>query len=325
MSGKLFHAPFLNLHPGFQFRAVAERHQKQASGRYPNVISYTTADELLGDPAIELVVVNTPNYLHYEHARAALNAGKHVLIEKPATATVDEVMDLFETGKRLNRQVLVYQNRRWDSDFLSVKEVVESGRLGNLVEAHFRFDRYRQAIGPKRFKESAGYAATGQVYDLGPHLLDQVISLFGKPVSFHKTTATHREGSEVADYFSYQLTYPYRLQVTVTASLTVVEPGPAFVLHGTAGSYFKQRTDVQEPQLLAGLSPADAAYGIEPAGSEGRLFTIQGLNDKLSEAVPSCSGNYMPIFDAVHHTIRNHALYPVTDEHIAWQLEMLQA
>ncbi len=325
MSGKLFQAPFVEAHPGFTLKAVVERHQKTAAEKYPAIISYNTTEELLNDPDIELIIVNSPNYLHYEQAKAALQAGKHVLIEKPATATTDEFMELLALGKQAGKQVLVYQNRRYDSEFLSVKEVIESGRLGNLVEMHVRYDRYRAFIGPKKFKEEASYKATGLEYDLGPHLIDQVVSLFGKPVSWCKVTSANREGSQVTDYFSYLLTFPYDLHVTLTAGMLVLDPGPTFVLHGSAGSFTKYRTDVQEAQLLTGMSPEAEGYGVEAAGSEGRLVTLQGVNDKFVEQQPSCKGNYMHIFDAVYHTIRDGALYPITDEQIAWQLELLQS
>ena len=325
MSGKVFHAPFVQQNPGFTFKAIVERTRKEAAERYPDVISYDTTEQLLNDAEIELIIVNSPNYLHYEQARAALLAGKHVLVEKPATATVDEFMELTETARRMNKHLLVYQNRRFTSEYLAVKEVIESGRLGNLIEVHFRYDRYRAAVGAKKFKEQAAYPANGLLYDLGPHLLDQAISLFGKPVAFHKFTAAHRVGSEVNDFFTYQLIYPYNLVVTLTASLLAAAPGISYLIHGTAGSFTKDRTDTQEAQLLAGMWPDDAEFGLEPEGSEGKLVTVQGVDDKITEQVPCSKGEYMHIFDAVHHTIRNGALYPVTDEQVAWQLELLQA
>lgn len=325
MSGRIFHAPFVHAHEGFKLKAVLERNQKNAVQYYPDIASYDRMEELLNDAEIQLIIVNTPNHLHYEQAKQALQAGKHVLIEKPVTANLAQLMELFDLAKQQNKHLLVYQNRRWDSDFLSVKEVIESGRLGNLVEAHFRFDRYKPVLSPKAFKETAGSPASGLVYDLAPHLLDQVISLFGKPLTANKVTASHREGSEVTDYFSFQLTYPHQLTVYVTASLLVAAPLPSFVIHGTAGSYIKDRCDVQEAQLDKNIKPTDSQYGIEPQGSEGQL-TLMGLgNEATIEKVASHKGNYLNLFDAVYHTIANGALYPITDEHIAWQVELLEA
>ena len=324
MSGRIFHAPFITTNPGFKLKAIVERHEKKAAKTYPQVLSYDSIDELINDEEIELIIVNTPNYLHFEHATQALNAGKHVLIEKPAAVTSEEVTQLYELGRKVDRKVMVYQNRRYDSGFQSVKEVIESGKLGELIEVHFRFDRYRAAIGPKLFKEKKDMPANGLVYDLGAHLVDNAISLFGKPLSFDKVTAIHREGSEVPDYFSFRLTYPHQLNVYLTSSMLTVEPGPGFMVNGSIGTYIKNRTDTQEAQLDAGMLPTDTAYGIEPAGSEGKLVTI-GIDDqKNTEWVPSKKGCYEQIFESVYHTIRDNALFPVTEEQVAWQLELLE-
>jgi scyllo-inositol 2-dehydrogenase (NADP+) len=325
MSGRIFHAPFISTNPGFTLKAVVERNEKKAGKIYPDIASYNSIDELLSDDEIELIIVNTPSNLHFEHAVKAMQAGKHVLIEKPAAATSAEVKELFDLGRKLNKHVMIYQNRRYDSGFLSAKEVIESGRLGNLIEVTFRMDRYKAAIGVKSFKETKGVPANGLVYDLGPHLLDNVISLFGKPLSFTKTTGIYRTGSEVPDYFNYHLTYPNQLNVYLTSGLLIAGETPGFVVHGTNGSFIKNRTDVQEAQLDKGMMPTDPAYGLEPAGNEGELTTVGIDNVKCTETVASHKGDYNQIFNAAYHTIRDNALFPVTEEHIAWQLELLEA
>jgi predicted dehydrogenase len=325
MSGRIFHAPFLTTNPGFSFKAVVERHEKKAGKKYPDVISYDTIEELLADEEIELIVVNTPNNTHFDYAIQALNAGKHVLIEKPAAVTSVEVKALFDLGKKLDLKVMVYQNRRYDSGFISVKEVIESGRLGELIEVHFRLDRYRMPIGVKQFKETKGTPGNGLTYDLGAHLVDNAISIFGRPLSYVKTTATHRPGSQVDDYFNIHLTYPNQLHVYLTSGLLIAEALPGFVIHGTLGSFVKLRTDVQEAQLDAGMMPDDAEFGIEPAGSEGKLVMMGTDNSKTVEWIPSDKGNYNGLFNAVYHTVRENALFPVTEEHIAWQIELLES
>jgi scyllo-inositol 2-dehydrogenase (NADP+) len=325
MSGRIFHAPFISTNPGFTLKAIVERSQKKAAGIYPDIISYNSIDELLNDAEIELVIVNTPSNLHFEHAPLAVKAGKHVLLEKPAAATAAEVKELFDTARRLNKHLMVYQNRRYDSGFLSTKEVIESGRLGNLIEVTFRMDRYKAAIGVKSFKETKGVPAGGLVYDLGAHLIDNTIALFGKPLSFHKTTGMYREGSEVPDYFHYHLIYPNQLNVYLTSGLQIAGDTPGFWVNGTLGSFIKNRSDVQEAQLDKGMMPTDPAYGVEPAGNQGQLITVGVDNQKSTEAVPSQKGDYNEIFEAVYHTICNNALFPVTEEHIAWQLELLEA
>lgn len=325
MSGRIFHAPFLTTNPGFTFKAVVERHGKKAGKKYPDVISYDSIDQLLNDEEIELIIVNTPNNTHFDYAVQALNAGKHVLIEKPAAVTSSEVKALYDLGKKLDLKVMIYQNRRYDSGFLSVKEVIESGRLGELIEVHFRLDRYRMAIGAKQFKETAGVPGGGLTYDLGAHLVDNAISIFGRPLSYEKTTAAFRPNSQVDDYFNIHLKYPNQLNVYLTSGLLIAEHTYGFVVHGTLGSFVKMRTDVQEAQLDADMMPTDEGFGIEPEGSDGKLVLMGADGQKAVEWIKSPKGNYNGIFDAVYHTVRENALFPVTEEHVAWQIELLES
>ncbi|GGF24979.1 Gfo/Idh/MocA family oxidoreductase [Hymenobacter cavernae] len=323
MSGKVFHAPFVATHPGFDFRAVVERHHKQAAQDYPGVISYDSVEALLADPEIELVIVNTPSNTHFELTQQVLQAGKHVLVEKPMTASLAEAQTLFDLGRHMGKQVFVYQNRRWDSDFQAVQQVINSGQLGQLIEVHFRYDRYKTALNPKPFKETP-VPASGIVYDLGPHLLDQVISLFGKPLRSHKTTGRYRTNTKVDDYFTIHLQYPNELNVFVTSGLLVANPLPAFVLHGTTGSFQKGRVDVQEPQLQQAMSPTAAEYGLEAPGSEGVLTVVGAEDEKTTTKVPSLKGDYTHLFEAVYQTLRNDVPYPIQEEHILWQIALLE-
>jgi len=325
MSGRIFHAPFIHSNPGFTLKGIVERSQKKAAAVYPDIVSYDSVDELLADTEVELIIVNTPNNFHLEHAIAAMRAGKHVLVEKPAAATEAQVKELFDVGRETGKHVMVYQNRRYDSGFISTKKIIESGRLGTLQEVIFRLDRYKMQINAKAFKETKETPANGLVYDLGAHLVDNTIALFGKPLSFNKTTGIYREGSEVPDYFHFHLLYPNQLNVFLTSGLLIADEQPGFIVNGTLGSFVKARTDVQEAQLDKGMMPTDEGYGLEPAGSEGKLVTVDEDNKKIVEKVASDKGDYMQIFDAVYHTIRNNALFPVTEEHIAWQLELLEA
>lgn len=324
MSGKVFHAPFLDAHTGFKLKAVVERNQKKAADDYPDIISYNSVNELLNDAEIELVVINTPNNLHFEHAKAALTAGKHILVEKPFTATSAQAKILFDLADEVEKQIFFYQNRRWDSDFAVVKKVLASGKLGKLNEMHLRYDRYRNFIGPKVFKEQA-FEASGLLYDLGPHLLDQVICLLGKPLSFHKILGKNRKDTLVDDYFSIQLTYPNSVYVFVTSSMLVVNPQAGFVLHGVTGSFIKQRTDIQEEQLLAGKKLTDDDFGVEPAGRDGVLSTIDEQGNITKEIIPSERGSYLPLFEAIYQSMANGRAYPVTREDVLVQLEILES
>lgn len=324
MSGKVFHAPFVNAHPGFKFYAITERSKKEAATIYPGILSFDTIDEMIDDPAIELIIINTPNYTHYDYASRSLKAGKDILVEKPFAATSAEAKALFVLADELGRKIFFYQNRRWDSDFRAVRHVIESGQLGKLNEVHFRYDRYRVAIGAKTFKEEP-IAASGLLYDLGPHLLDQAISIFGRPDSFHKILGKNRPDTKVDDYFSIHLAYPNSVNVFVHSNLLLLDPVPAFVLHGANGSFHKQRSDSQEEQLLKGMKLDEPGYGIEAAGSEGKLTLMDESGNKTVSAVPALEGNYLSLFDAVYESIVNDAPYYVTREQVLTQLEILEA
>src|SRR5690606_2998585 len=168
MSGRVFHAPFISQKQRFELRAVVERHEKRAQQRYPDIISYDSVSDLLNDKSIERVIVNTPNNTHVDYAIQALNAGKHILVEKPFAPTSEEARKIFDLGRKVGKHVMVFQNRRWDSDFKLLKSVVERQAVGQPIELHVRFDRYRPEKGPKIFKELP-IPASGVLYDLGPH------------------------------------------------------------------------------------------------------------------------------------------------------------
>lgn len=323
MSGRIFHAPFIGANPKFKLRAVVERTKKNAQVDYPDIISYQSIDDLLDDPEIELVVVNTPNDTHVAFAEKALRAGKHVLIEKPVAPTAKEAAYLFDLAERCGKLLLPYHNRRFDSDYQSLKTVIEGHRVGRPIELHIRFDRFKPNIGVKAFKEKK-QAASGILYDLGSHLLDQVIALFGRPKSMTKIKGVFREDSVVDDYGSIILNYAGGLNVFITTSLLVANPQASFVLHGTKGSFVKERTDTQESQLLAGMLPTADAFGVEPENKEGLLTFENELKELETALIQSERGSYMTLFDEVYESIRNGKPYFVNKDQIVWQLEILE-
>ena len=323
MSGKVFHAPFIEAHHGFKLRAITERTCKKASQDYPDIISYDSVDALLNDPVIDLVIINTPNNTHYEYAIQALRKGKHILVEKPFSATTAEAAAIFELARSIDRKVFVYQNRRWDSDFQSVKNIVDLGVLGRLNEVHIRFDRYRTTISPKTFKEIP-IPASGIQYDLGPHLLDQVISLFGKPISFYKVLGKNRAETQVDDYFSIHLAYPNSLNVFVHGNMLVTDVQPAYVLHGDKGSFVKKRADVQEDQLVTEIKPTQDLYGKEVAGMEGQLTLMSDQGLKQYSQITSERGSYPLLFDAIFQCLTKGVPYPVKEEEIMTQIHILE-
>ncbi len=323
MSGKVFHAPFLNVHPGFELTAVVERSEKKAIHIYPDIRSYDSVDGLLTDPEIELVVVTTPTPTHFDFALKALQAGKHVLQEKAFAITSNEARQLFWEAKSRGLKLLPYQNRRFDSDFASVQKIITSGQLGKLVEVHVRFDRYRPQIGPKVFKETP-VPGSGLMYDLGPHLLDQVLLLFGKPLRWTKTLGYNREKTQVDDFFHFHLEYPEGLQVFLTANMLVADAQPAYLIHGCNGSYVKHRSDVQEIQLVAGMKPNNPLYGLEKAGSEGLLSIVSSDGGIICSQTSCLKSSYLDLFEAVFQSIRFGKDYFVTEEQILQQLSMLE-
>ncbi|GAA4303208.1 Gfo/Idh/MocA family oxidoreductase [Compostibacter hankyongensis] len=323
MSGQVFHAPFLNLLDEFDFRAVVERHDPKAAERYPGVRSYKSVSEMLKDPELELVIINTPNVTHYEYAREALLAGKHVVVEKPFTATVSQARELMDLAQKQQRSLIVFQNRRWDSDFQAVKQVVEKHLLGDLIEAEFHYDRYQPGLSYKKHKEIA-QAGTGTLHDLGPHIIDQAICLFGKPEKVFARIQTNRPEASVNDYLNIVLLYP-SLTVTLKSSLLVREPIPAFVLHGVRGSFLKSRSDIQEVTLQGGKQPTHTGWGEEPAAEAGLLHIMTEDGKEIRERFPSPAGCYQEFFKGVYRHIRNGQPSPVALQDALLNMRIIDA
>ena len=323
MSGKVFHAPFVEAHTGFELYGVLQRHTKTAQNDYPGIKSFDTIEALLADPAIELVIVNTPNNLHFEQTAAVLKAGKHALVEKPVASRPEQLEALFELADKAGRQVLFYQNRRWDSDYQSLLSVIAEKDLGHIHEAHFRFDRYNLQLSPKKFKETP-IDASGIQYDLIPHVLDQAIALFGVPQRYYKRLLQLRPESQVDDFCSIQLSYPDNLEVFVVASLVTAERPAAFKVYGSKGAFEKMRSDVQEDQLKAGVKPLDPGYG-HPDGKLAGLYTAASAAGLTGVTVTEQPANYLALFEAVYQTIRHGASYPVSRQQILAQIRILAA
>jgi predicted dehydrogenase len=311
MSGWVFHAPFLEVHPGFELYAVWERSKKMAAQKYPAIKSFDSFDALLSDDSIELVIVNTPNYTHFDLAKKALLAGKNVIVEKPCCVSVSECDELIAIATEKKRLLSVYHNRRYDSDYKMIRKVVDNNWLGDIVEAEFHFDRFSEALSPKVHKETPG-PGTGLVYDLGSHLIDQALQLFGMPEAVFADIRAARKISLVDDYMELLLYYPSK-RVRIKASYIVREPLPSYALHGTKGSFIKARTDVQERDLQAGLSPANGHWGQEPESEMGLLHTeIEGKI--VREPIASVNGNYMEYYNGIYTALTNGVAAPVTAE-----------
>ena len=308
MSGQVFHGPFIDVNDGFEFYAVWERSKNIAQEKYPGVKTYRTLEELLADPAIELVIVNTPNYTHYDYTKKALQAGKHVFVEKPFVTDVAQGAELIALAGEKNLMLSVYHNRRFDSDFKIVRHVVQEGMLGDIVEAEFHFDRYKEELSPKTHKELPGPGA-GVLYDLGSHIIDQALQLFGMPDALFADLRIIRPASQVDDYYEILLYYP-SLRVRLHSSYLVRETLPSYILHGSKGSFLKHRTDIQERDLQEGRRPGATGWGREPEEEKGLIHTEQD-GKEIREYLTSEPGNYMNYFDGVYQSIRNGKPAPV--------------
>lgn len=322
MSGWVFHAPFISVNPGFNFYGVWERTKNLAQEKYPGVKTFRTLEELLDDKDIELVVVNTPSVTHYDYARQAILAGKHLIVEKPFTATEAQAQELIELARKKNVKLSVYQNRRYDSDYKTVKNILDEGWLGKIIDAEIHYDRYVPALSYKVHKETPT-PAVGCLYDLGSHLIDQALQLFGIPLAVFADITINRPGSKVDDYFDLKLFYPHH-RVTLKSSYYVREPLPAYQIHGSLGSFIKHKTDVQEIDLQANKKPGGADWGVEPESQKGLLHTEKD-GRIIKEFVPSLKGNYGDYYDGMYNAIRNNADLPVSGEEGMNVIQVIEA
>jgi scyllo-inositol 2-dehydrogenase (NADP+) len=321
MSGKVFHAPFIAFHDGFELVGSWERSKKLIQLDYPYVKSYATLEELLQDD-IDLVIVNTPVGTHFEYAKKVLLAGKHAVVEKAFTTTVAEAQELVNLAKEKGLKLSVFQNRRWDSDFKTVQQVVSNKVLGELVEAEFHFDRYNPLLSVKGHKETANSGA-GILKDLGPHIIDQALSLFGFPLSVFADIRITREHSLVDDWIDILLYYS-DFRVRLKAGFFVREANPAYVIHGKKGSFLKPRGDIQEDELKLGKKPNLTSWGTEAPGNEGLLHT-ETDNKIIKEKVLTLQGNYYDFFDGIYQSIVNDSKEPVTAQEGLQVMQIIEA
>ena len=322
MSGKVFHAPFLELHPGFELLGSWERSKKLIKEDYPEVISYSSLESILEDKTIDLVIVNTPIDTHFEYAKKVLLAGKHAIVEKAFTSNVAEAKELAALAKEKGLKLSVFQNRRWDSDFKTVKSIVDKNVLGEIVEAEFHFDRYNPVLSPKVHKETVN-SGSGIMKDLGPHIIDQALYLFGLPNAVFADIRFIRANSVVDDYMDVLLYYT-NFRLRLKAGFFVREPNPSYVIHGKKGSFLKSRGDVQEDELKLGKKPNLPNWGTEKEGQEGLLHTeIEGKI--IKEKTPTLQGNYYDFFDGVYQCLTNGKIEPVTAQDGVNVMQIIEA
>ncbi len=322
MSGEVFHAPLLDVHPGFRMKCILQRTTDKSKKYYPEVAVVRTLDDVLRDPEVELVIVNTTNDTHFDFTEKALTAGKHVVVEKPFTNTIEEASKLIELAKKAGKVLSVFQSRRWDGGFMTVQNVIRQGHLGKIVEYEAHYDRFRNYIQPNTWKEVPG-AGSGILYNLGSHMIDQILVLFGRPKYIYARTGIQRPGGKVDDYYDLRLEYP-ELNVIIKSSYLVREPGPMYIIHGVNGSFVKYGIDPQEEALKQHQIPGTPGWGMEPEKFWGKLNTdIGGLHfDGRIETIP---GNLLGYYDNIYGAIREGKNIAVTGEQGRAVIEIIEA
>lgn len=303
-AGTIFHAPLIRAVPDLALAAVAGSDGGAA---------------IIADPAVELVVVATPNATHFPLAMAALEAGKHVVVDKPFALSTAEADALIALAEAKGLQLSVFHNRRWDGDFLTVRQAVEARRLGDILLCEAHWDRFRPQRKPG-WREGEGEGA-GLLFDLGPHLIDQALLLFGMPEAVVADVAVQREGAVADDYFSLTLFYGGPRRVVLGASNLAASPRPRFALYGTKGALLSRGLDTQEAALRAGASPRDAGFG---AGAGKVRVSLTGADGRVT-ALPMLSGRWLAYYEAMAGAVRGEGPVPVDARDARAGLRLIEA
>ncbi|WP_312298445.1 Gfo/Idh/MocA family oxidoreductase [Chryseobacterium sp.] len=326
MSGKVFHAPFLKEHPGFFLSVIVERNKEDSKEKYPDATIYRSVEEMLEKADIELVVINTPVQTHFEYAKKALEAGKNIIVEKPFTVNVSEAEELVKLAEDKGLFLSVYQNRRFDRDFLKVKEILSSDKLGDIKEAEIRFDRFRTAPSGKQHKESPDQMGSGSLHDLGAHLVDQAIQYFGYPEKLFADVFSMK-GSEFAnDYFEILLFYKNDLRVRLKSSVFTKEDHYAYKIHGDRGTFLHERTDNQENELVSGAIPVYGKEWTQPLKTPDGILNFLNENSETERMVTSSeAGNYMDYYQQIYeHIVFGYAL-PSPGKEVILNMKIIDA
>ena len=313
LAGQAFHAPVIRGVPGMELACILERRGTRAQEKYPGARVARTLEELLADKTIQLCVIATPNDSHFELARACLLADRDVVVDKPFAPTLKEAEELVRLAAERGLLITVYQDRRWDGDFATVKNIVHSGRLGAVVEYESRFDRFRPEPKANAWRERADQPGAGVLFDLGPHVIDQALVLFGEPQSISASAFCQRETSQVDDAFDVCLEYPQR-RAMVRARIIAFAPGPHFLIHGTKGSFVKNGMDPQEERLRGENIPQGTDWGADWGVEAESLWGTLTLVGEPSVKVKTERGDYRGFYANVRDAIEKKAPLEVTPE-----------
>jgi predicted dehydrogenase len=310
LAGRVFHAPLIHANPNLSLAWIVQRTGNDAAERYPQAKILRETQALLDNPEVDLVVVATPNESHFPISSQAMRAGKHVVVDKPFAITTKDADELIAIARQTGRLLSVFQNRRWDGDFLTVQKILKERHVGGLAEFESRFDRFRPALKPGAWREKP-LPGSGVLYDLGPHLIDQALMLFGKPRGIYAEIRRQRQGAQADDNFQVHLQYP-NVKVVLRSASLVCEPSPRFVLNGNEGSYVKFGLDPQEEALKQGGSPAQPDWGADPETDWGTLSRCDG--ELRRSKYPTLPGCYQDYYENVFRAIRGTEELAVTAE-----------
>lgn len=303
ISAKVFHLPFITTLSGqYELVSILQRRGGEAQEKFPGIRIAREFGELTADPTIDLIVITTPNDTHFPYAKSALESGKHVVLEKPFTNTTEEARQLVNIAAGSGKLLSVYQNRRYVSDFRTIKEILDRKLLGDVHEFEAHYDRFRAEARPNAWREAV-LPGSGILYDIGAHIIDQALYFFGMPVSVTADIRMQRPHAKVDDYFVIWLNYAYT-KVILHAGMLVREPGPRYMIQGSLGSFIKYGEDPQEARLRAGAPPVGDDWGKEPDDMHGLIHTE--LNGKIiREKYPSHKGSYADYYNALYESIVN--------------------
>jgi len=320
LGGRVFHAPLVSSVEGMQLAAVLERTTNKAAARYPGIVTYRSVEEMLADATLDLLVVSTPNGTHFGLARQILEAGRNVVVDKPVAASSKEIAELMRLAADRKALLIPFHNRRWDSDFQTVKKVLDEKLLGRLVALESRLDRWRPVMPTDRVWKDDPSAGGGLLLDLGTHIADQALVLFGKPETVSADLFRERDGAKANDSFTVRLGYP-GFAVTLGGNCLSLPAGPRFHLRGSSGNYWKSGVDPQEAALSQIPRIEDPAWGREPAANWGMLHVgIDG--GTVTRPVESVPGDYRLYYAGVRDALLGKAAPPVAAID-AWRVSRL--
>lgn len=320
LAGSVFHAPLILHTPGLALHSIVSSQRDRLLRSFTDVHIRADVQQVLDDPAIDALVIATPNQAHAPLARAALAAGKHVLVDKPFALDSAEAETVVDAARLAGRVVTVFQNRRFDADFLTLRQLVDSGQLGRLAEIHSHFDRFRPQV-RERWREDDA-PGSGLWMDLGPHLLDQILQLCGWPDAISVDLLAQRDGARGDDYFHAVLHYPRHRAILHAGSL-VAASAPRFVVHGSAGSYLKDGLDVQEDQLRRGVAPGAPGWGVDPL--HGDLVRVDAGGNSQRSTVDNVPGDYRVFYAAFRDAMLGTGEAPVSTQQALQLMRLLDA